>query len=889
MNRAVRTAAICCAAWLLWLGGAAAQLRDSFETPNPSWFVRGANCGVVERLHERTPREARSGQSSEHLRLDIGNGRQTGGTYVYLAHAIGRAPLIEEFKPSLFLKADRASLQVMARVVFPRSMDRGTGQPITTLLRGDFYTDVGNWQQLTIPTPAKLLEQEARTLRTQFGNVDSREAYVDLIVLNAYSAPGTIDIWIDDLEIDGYVNLADSSGPQVARRPATGINDPNPTGPAPANASVQGSLLMVRGRPLAPRIIQHRGEPLEWLKSLGFNAIKLGSSPSPAELNEARRLNLWLIAPPPYADAAAAAGSHDSVIAWSLGSKLTEPDFTPTRDLVREIRAFDPQRDRPLLAGVDAGLADLSRLATLLLLDRPTLGTTRELADLRPWLLTRPRLAQPGTPLIAAVESQRPAKLSEQLLLFSRGNPVDEDVDPQQIRLAAFHAIAAGARGLVFPSEQPLAVDTGPAALRTDSLKLLNMELKLLEPWLAAGQLAEELPAEAGAAQISVLATDRSRLLIVTQHAPAQQYVLGPPPRSTLSLVVPGVGVSDQAHLISLEGIKPLKLTHTSGGGRLTLEDAPHALAIAVTQDPLALLHLHRTQAAFKQEACRLRYDVTARRYIRTLDLDQKLNAAGHPLPSAAAWLREAYGQLEQSRKLLTSGDLERSHAATAKAENLLARIRRGHWEQTAAAFPSPASTPLISQCTALPLHWQVAEQIGKAAWGPNVQVGGDMENLDQMLQAGWQQQRSVPPGINADVSLSLHDPHSGRSALRLQAWPSDPARVPRLVERPLVWIASSPVPVREGQLVRIRGWAHVPQRIGASDEGLLVFDSLGGPDLGDRIRLTQGWREFTLYRAVGHTGELSVTLALTGLGEASLDDLQISLLDPEPIRPRGR
>jgi hypothetical protein len=74
---------------------------------------------------------------------------------------------------------------------------------------------------------------------------------------------------------------------------------------------------------------------------------------------------------------------------------------------------------------------------------------------------------------------------------------------------------------------------------------------------------------------------------------------------------------------------------------------------------------------------------------------------------------------------------------------------------------------------------------------------------------------------------------------------------------------------------------------LAASNEGLLVFDSIGGPDLGDRIRLTQGWREFTLYRAVPQTGELSVTFALTGLGEAWIDDLSISLLDPDPIKPR--
>lgn len=79
-----------------------------------------------------------------------------------------------------------------------------------------------------------------------------------------------------------------------------------------------------------------------------------------------------------------------------------------------------------------------------------------------------------------------------------------------------------------------------------------------------------------------------------------------------------------------------------------------------------------------------------------------------------------------------------------------------------------------------------------------------------------------------------------------------------------------------------------MPKQLTATSEGLLVFDSIGGSELGDRIRLTQGWHEFTLYRAVPQSGELAVTFALTGLGEASLDDLSVSLLEPEPIRPAG-
>src|SRR5205814_9335141 len=134
--------------------------------------------------------------------------------------------------------------------------------------------------------------------------------------------------------------------------------------------------------------------------------------------------------------------------------------------------------------------------------------------------LSRSRLARLGTPTLATIETQRSARLNEQLLLLGRGAAWDEDIDPEQLRLQTYHALAAGARGLVFSSEKALGIDTGPAALRTDALRLINMELRLLEPWISGGQLSDELAAGDGSVQVSVWRTDRSRLLIVTQHAP---------------------------------------------------------------------------------------------------------------------------------------------------------------------------------------------------------------------------------------------------------------------------------------------------------------------------------------------------------------------------------
>ena len=84
--------------------------------------------------------------------------------------------------------------------------------------------------------------------------------------------------------------------------------------------------------------------------------------------------------------------------------------------------------------------------------------------------------------------------------------------------------------------------------------------------------------------------------------------------------------------------------------------------------------------------------------------------------------------------------------------------------------------------------------------------------------------------------------------------------------------IVSPPVAVRRGQLIRIHGWVRVPRPITASPDGLQVFDSFGGPALAERIRTTDGWREFVLYRAAPRDGQLLGDLRLDRFGRAWLE-----------------
>lgn len=110
----------------------------------------------------------------------------------------------------------------------------------------------------------------------------------------------------------------------------------------------------------------------------------------------------------------------------------------------------------------------------------------------------------------------------------------------------------------------------------------------------------------------------------------------GRPGEDTVSVVVPGIGVSDQAFLVSLAGIEKINIAHSGSRTRIVIDNALHAAAIVITQDHLAMHHLYRTiDEIKKEEACRLRYDVATRRLAHAAEIDAKLTELRHPLPTA--------------------------------------------------------------------------------------------------------------------------------------------------------------------------------------------------------------------------------------------------------------
>ena len=178
-----------------------------------SWREAGSDAQYRMLDHRRVQNEAHTGNGCEWLRISA-----NGGSYIYIAHDVGRPAVIDELMPSLWVKSDRSAVQMLARIVLPRTIDSKTGKPVTTLVAGTSYTDTGRWQELRITDMPRLLERQIRFLHGRLGpNVDGREAYVDAVLLNVYGGPGVTNVWIDDLDVSGYVSMSAPAQAQVVK------------------------------------------------------------------------------------------------------------------------------------------------------------------------------------------------------------------------------------------------------------------------------------------------------------------------------------------------------------------------------------------------------------------------------------------------------------------------------------------------------------------------------------------------------------------------------------------------------------------------------------------------------------------------------------------------
>jgi hypothetical protein len=873
--------------------------REGFEGPQPSWRAAGGDAHYRILQQQRVAGQARSGRRCEWLQL-VGDN----GTAVYIGHDVGRPRVIEELLPSVWIMSDRPGLQFAADIVLPRATDRRTGKPLLARVFGAVYNTPGHWQQLRIDGIPQLLARQLRVMRSQLGtDVDGREAYIHRVLLNVYGGPGVTNVWIDDLEIAGYVSAAavTPGAPSVRGGPRPPAADailpaslPTPRHgsldlPAGPGVRLSESVLLADGEPIFPRVIQYQGEPLLLLKQMGFNAIWSAELPSPQVREELERLGMWLVCPPPGLPdaeppgaAPAAAGQFgpefQRVLAWDLGSDLIGPQLAGVQCRAQQVRAADSRQHRPLLCSPRNELRGYSRQVDLLLIDRRPLGSSLELTDYGTWVRRQPLLALPGTPVWTTVQTQPNEGLRRQLAALQPGRPLPNSVTGEQMRLLVYTAISAGSRGLVFLSRSPLSATDPETRQRAMDLELLNLELRVIEPWAAAGNYVTTAETSSRDVTGAVLRMDRARVVLPLWSGSGGQCAAAETTGKDLAMVVPGTPQSIYAYQLTLGRLEPLRTKRATGGIRVNLENFPLNDVVLFAQDPSIVDEMMHRVAACGQRQAELECALAEQRFRAAKELAGQLARHAPPAAFVSQHLEAAGKDLQAARVQLAAGQFPTADSHARQTIRSLRQLERAYWQVAAGKRASPAASPGTASFATLPWHWSLMDRL--TAWppGPNLLAAGDFERLEVMVRAGWRHYQHPVEGVHTAADLVAEAAHRGRLGLRLTARPDNPETPPAILETPPVWITSPAVPVQPGQLVRIHGWVNVPAPIAASVDGLLVVDSLAGNDLAARIDRTAGWQEFTLYRAALQSGAVTVTFALSGLGEARLDDVSIEV-----------
>jgi hypothetical protein len=952
---------------------AAFAFHEHFEGESPTWTEAGSDASYRMMRHRRTRETFHEGASCEQVEFVAGN-----GSIIYLAHAIQPARIIDELVPSVWVKGDRLGTTLNVRVVLPRSKNAKTGLPLTTIIAGSTYSQAGTWQQLSISRLPELLTRHVRALRTEHGaNIDSREAYIDRVLLNVYGGEGITRVWIDDLEVAGEVGLRDvivaennatagqlssvsssistpreladarqwhrakeptastnsasslsavSQSMNVRGPRATSITDPNVLPAAwneAANNSgrddsqrlkLNGTRLMLEGHAILPRIIEYRGESLRLLKSLGFNMVWLDEIPSDSFLAEAASIELWIICPPPTPEAieaGALTAKFNIVAAWNLGLERTEGDIQLVRTWAERLHTKDPIAGRPTLIGCHDELRAFSRVADVVLVGRNPIGTSTSMIEYGRHLAAGPRLARPGTPLWVRIPTEPDVALVGQWAAFSAvlgeafgggrapseaggsvlstpgapanlAQPADWQVIPpgaglssQQLRSLLYTALATGGRGFLFHSRTPLDSNDRETHRRRAMLELLNLELALIEPWAAGGSFVTSAPSTEADLFGVAMQTERARLLLPVRSGKLDQFVAEPLGWQARAFVVPGVPDSNEAYELTPSGLRQLAHKRVTGGIRVSQDPYAGGALVVMSSDPRIASDLSRQVARTDKRAAELKRELALTDLQNVESIERRLPSSATPR-DVGELLSTARTALEQSRTLITTNDWRRSYEKSEMAMVILGRLQRRRWQELASRWPSVIASPLATSYAMLPQHTKLVGWLDTAQVDPNGLAGGDIESLDWMLESGWRHYLHPQPGIGSDVELSPAAPHEGKYSLRLRAWSDVDTSPPTPVETAPVWVTSAPVRVAQGDIVRIRGFVRLPEEPLGSAEGLLVIDSLGGLPLAERIHAHKGWQEFTLFRAAAQTGELTITFALSGLGEAYIDDLAV-------------
>jgi len=914
---------------------------DGFNTETPSWkVVIQSQADAKLRVHRRNLFTRLEGAASENLELDA----LRPGSMIRLEHELPESAAIDDLALDIGYRSNNPGALLALRLVFPGQKDPRTGKTLTALLFGNTYTATGEWQNLRVNASKLAVRQRIARLRSELrsSEISERNIFIDRAILLLQLKPGTTELFIDDLKWTGYATPATHA---ESIRQVSGVESRDP---APQRFEMRLDRLLIDGRPIMPRFTLHHGESLAHLKDLGINLVWIDDYADQERLREIRGNEMWAMATPPQgriSDGPAADSielslntfdrTSDGILFWYMGTRI--PGTPRARERlttqVRLVRGADRDFGRPVIADIGGYERPYSRLLDGVGLSRHPLQTEFSLHRYRQFLTQKYRQMRPGTFVTTWIQTEFDPDLSA-------GLQTPPLIEPEQIRLQTYAAIAAGYQGIGFWKRTSLEDDFAGARERELAIAITNEELALLEPWLATRTITDfqrvpisgtgvpgtdrnrpreiALPSLFNRGDQSASATvnatpeePRDQIELAMIHGPNgllllpvwyqrdAQFVPGRMASRAVTLTIPGVPDTATVWRVSTTDVRTVERTAGVGGARIHIEDFDQVAALVVSTDPNWGRILRERINPRKTRNAALWVELAELKQTRVRQTNDELHELGVASSRAPQLLNTAQGLVEAARNALShlqhaersgdgrvvaasfsqaGGDAHTVRSWCDTALQSLRMLQREHWENAVRQNSSPLTSPGTLSFNSLPDHWRFVRRLGASSPGTseNLLSGGDFENTDTQRMIEGGWKNWQEPIDGVRAAAELVPSRSG-SGLALRL-----LAVPEPNSDPEIEVAGAPVAIRTPR-ISIPGdsIAHIRGRIRlpVAPEGTLDGVTVTESLTGGRLswtNATNGWQSFELIREVPAASELTLTLTLHGYGDVFFDDLQV-------------
>ena len=898
--------------WVQATDSVKAQISDAFEGGEPRWKLVDYDCDAKVRLQEISPQVPHSGLTCEVVELRMGK-----GTLAVLGYPLRETLILEEFKPSIWVRSTQRGATLGVRVVFRNALHPVTGKPREIWIWGDSYGAIGSWQRLQLTGLPQRLGEKVRALRSEFGNeIDWAEAVVDCVALNLYASSGIQVVQTDDLEIVGHVEAAPHASSKASSNPDyPSANQNNSSNGSPgrlANAMLgNGSRSPNNGSNDAPTIananrdlptslsvnrwLQYQGESLEWLASIGVKGIVLSAPPTPRELEQAELNGLKVISPPPtIVPLSSQAKEWATVEGWSMGNYSDRQEYEAIRRRVEQLRGSMDLLQKPIVIEPIEGLWAYSRIANTLVIPCLQTGAYEQSTELTDFLEASLRDCRGSPQVMASLATQPTIEWSRQVEAMAQlvGHSTDNVAtgDPCQIRTQLYRTLAAGVQGTYFRSRSPLDAETAEDRARANMLQWINTELDLISPWLNTTRgNRNRVQVNDSNWDATLWESPKSQLIIVQPAGPASHLSFSANTKQPLKLSWQQISPSAQVMRFTQWKLESLPQRRVGGVVEVQI-DQPHAVEFLIsTSEPQVMSYFNQ------------RFEVLGAAYAFSLANMAQMRLAAAQEIVTARWQVVSNNRLTEEMLAIqrASRDLEQAYLLIGTnipaAMNLILRgldsaqsVIHNAWSVARSDVPSPQSAPWLLASSSVPLHWHLGRRIGDNSWSDLGLAGGAMDNLDVMLAAGWQQDRRLEDRVDVLTEIVTIEGNGSEKALRIVARGKERAIEGGYAGSSLR-IRSGAIRVTAGQVIRIEGRVLVQGGCNTPQSGLLVYESLEGPSLGQLVKGAAGvWMPLRIYRVVQRSGPLEVMLEMRGEGDLLVDQLTVAAANfaPPPNGP---